>query len=376
VHTQFSPNASSSPIIVVAIPVCNEEECIGACLTALSQQTSRSADHVLLLVNNTTDATIAEARAAPVPPGTQLHIVEQNLPPAQATAGYARRLAMQEAAALAGPNGVLLTTDADGRVDPDWVAVNMAEIAAGADAVAGWVDLDPIDWGNIPMHLHEADARECAYDNLCDEIHARLDPDPYDPAPRHTQNSGASIAVTANAYNLVGGVPPVPYGEDRAFLAALRRYDARIRHSPACHVTVSGRTVGRARGGMADTIRRRLQAPDAFLDDRLEPARDCARRAALRRKARLCFEHLAPQDDLAVALSLDRRIVSRILAQTHFGGAWHDIEARSPVLRRFMVRVDDLAREMECAREILMQLQTTLPLLEEQLGGTSEAQAT
>ena len=38
--------------------------------------------------------------------------------------------------------------------------------------------MHPVKWGAIPARLHEDDARECAYDALCDEIHAILDPDP------------------------------------------------------------------------------------------------------------------------------------------------------------------------------------------------------
>ena len=77
-------------------------------------------------------------------------------------------------------------------------------------------------------------------------------------------------------------MPPIPLGEDRAFFAALRRIDARIRHAPEVRVTVSARTNGRATGGMADTIRRRLEKPDEMLDENLEPAVNATRRAELR----------------------------------------------------------------------------------------------
>ena len=134
---------------------------------------------------------------------------------------------------------------------------------------------------------------------VCDEIGARLDPDPWDPLPRHTQNSGASIAVTVAAYRRAGGIPAAILGEDRAFFAALRRIDARIRHSPACHAVVSGRAEGRAAGGMAETIRRRLRTPDLLLDERLEPAADCTRRAHLRR----LFSRLLQRADFVIRRS-------------------------------------------------------------------------
>src|ERR1700732_2995146 len=78
--------------IVVAIPVRDEEERIGQCLAALSQQNEFQADHVVLLVNNTIDDSIAIARQRPMPAGT--------LPAHQASAGYARRLAMQQVAEI------------------------------------------------------------------------------------------------------------------------------------------------------------------------------------------------------------------------------------------------------------------------------------
>jgi hypothetical protein len=342
--------------VVVGIPVRDEAERIGPCVTALVEQIGAQADHIVLLVNNTTDDTVAVARRVAIPTGTELHILERSLPPQQANAGHARRLAMEAAAEFAGPDGILLTTDADSRADPDWLAANLAEINDSADAVAGWVDLDPADWSAIPLKLHEDDARECAYDALCDEIHARLDPDPHDPLPRHTQASGASIAVTAKAFRAVGGIPAVPFAEDRAFLAALRRGDARIRHSRACHVVVSGRIVGRARGGMADTIRRRLSMPDPFLDERLEPAIDCARRATLRRRARHCFSDPALRDDFSRALRLDRRTLDAMFLQESFGAAWAEIEAASPVLRHRLVAVADLAEQMIRAELICARL--------------------
>ncbi len=118
----------------------------------------------------------------------------------------------------------------------------------------------------------EADAQECHYAALLDEIDAHIDPVPFDPLPRHDEHSGASIAVTVAAWARAGGIPDVHSSEDRAFFNALRRIDARVRHLNEAVVTVSGRTEGRAAGGMADTIRRRMVATDAFLDSRLEPA--------------------------------------------------------------------------------------------------------
>ena len=347
--------------LAVAIPVRNEADHIGACLEALDGQIGVALDHIVLLVNNSSDGTAAIAHAMRPRLTARLHVIERTFPSECANAGNARRLAMDEAAALVGQDGILMATDADGLVDPDWASATLSVFAEGIDAVAGWIELHPLDWGSIPMTLHEIDARECAYDALCDEIHGLLDPDPADPLPRHTQASGASIAVTAEAFEKCGGVPSVACGEDRALITALRRIDARIRHAPEVHATVSGRTVGRAAGGMADTIQRRLLKPDEFIDGRLEPARACARRAASR--ARLREIYCSPRAEDLRCLSLDLGIAAstlgRYLSARYFGEAWEAIEAASPSLQRQTVATADLAAETAIARDLLAGLRVS-----------------
>jgi hypothetical protein len=49
--------------------------------------------------------------------------------------------------------------------------------------------------------------------------------------------------------------------------------------------TLSGRTEGRAAGGMGDTIRRPLVCAGAFLDSRLEPASNATARTIFRRRS-------------------------------------------------------------------------------------------
>jgi GT2 family glycosyltransferase len=340
------------PIVSIALPARDEADRIGACLEAIDSQFGAQVDHIVLVANNCSDRTTSIARGIQLRHGTTLHVQEFTFPPHLAHAGHARQVAMRHAAALAGSDGVVLTTDADGRVDPDWLKANLAALQAGADVVCGWVELDPIEWGQIPAVLHEDDARECAYDILCDRIHALLDPDPADPWPRHTQHSGASIAVTAAAFAACGGVPDIHSGEDRALIDALRRSDMRIRHAPEVHVIVSGRIEGRSPGGMADTIRRRMGAPDLCLDDRLEPAADCARRAASRAALRRIYEtgDGVAELDLKLELGLECLLTRMSLS---FGEAWSIIEATSPVLRRRRVPVADLPVQVAAAESIL-----------------------
>lgn len=355
---------------IVAIPAHNEAGEIAGCLQAIAAQRGARAHGVVLCLNNCTDSTeaIVERLAPSLPYSVDVLAVQ--LPPERACAGVARRIAMDRAALLAGPRGIVLTTDADGRVLPDWLAANLAAIAAGADAVAGTVDIDPAGAALIPAHLHAADAAECAYAAALDEIAWRLDPEPHDPLPRHDQHNGASIAVTVEAYRRAGGMPAIRLAEDRQFFDALRRVDARIRHESGVRVIVSARLFGRARGGMADTIRRRMTRMDSFLDDRLEPARDAARRAWLRALARRVWSGDRPVDRLAVRLQSNLSDVRDAMTAPWFGEAWERLQASSPRLgARAAIAVEALPREMARAGSILRRLAAVS--LPERQGGSA-----
>lgn len=341
---------------VVAIPARNEAARITNCLLALARQTRRP-DGVVLLLNNCTDATEAIARRLASHLPYRLHVVCHTFPPALANAGNARRLAMRYAADLAAGDGVLLTTDADTIVADDWVERNLRAIHAGAEVVCGRVVIDPVEAALIPAHLHADDARERELAAMLDAIACLLDPDLADPWPRHTEAAGASLAVTYAAFMRVGGIPAVAAGEDRAFVRALARIDAPIRHDPSIQVITSGRLIGRAPGGMADTISRRMRKQDEFADDTLEPAANAYRRIDFRRRARVAWQQrplgrLAPRE-LSADLGIADAALQSILDTSCFGAAWAEIEAQSPYLLRRRVRFAELPREIAYARQLL-----------------------
>ncbi len=338
---------------VVAIPVRDEAERIADCLIALARQQHTAPPGVLLFVNNTTDGTIAAVQDLSL--DLPLIVIEHDLPPELAGAGQARRMAMEAADRLAPPHVPLLCTDADGRAAPGWLAANLAHLRAGPEAVFGRAVIDPVEAARIPPALHQADAQECAYAALLDEIEHRADPDPDDPWPRHVEHSGASIAVTRAAYHRAGGIPAIALGEDRAFAAALRQVDARVRHPMDVSVVVSGRILGRAVGGMADTIRRRLVAPDVMLDDRLEPAADFLARITRRRIARIAHAtaragNAAPLRHLATKAGLSAPQAALLVDLPYFGQAWAQLDAAAP---RTGVPVADLPRHSADAARIL-----------------------
>jgi GT2 family glycosyltransferase len=345
----------TAPAIIVVVPARDEAERIGPCLASMNEQRQHP-DAVLLLLNNCTDSTETIARAMAPALRFKLDIVSRDLPPGQANAGGARRCGMALAARRARKDGVLLTTDADAIVPPDWVQRNLAALRQGADVVCGRAVIDPLEAAMIPPHLHADDARESRLIALLDEIAWILDPDPHDPLPRHTEASGASLAVSAAAFARVGGIPAVASGEDRAFVEALRRIDARIRHDPAIEVIVSGRIAGRAEGGMADTIRRRMVQQDEFTDDQVEPTSDAFRRYDLRRRARRAWMARSVDPALGADLNLPAWMLTDALSRPCFGTAWTALETTSSRLRRRHVRFADLPAEIARAQALLHRL--------------------
>jgi cellulose synthase/poly-beta-1,6-N-acetylglucosamine synthase-like glycosyltransferase len=356
------------PSFVVAIPVRDEEERLPACLRALAQQRDRLGRpipprlvRVVIFANNCTDQSASVVRALAECWSLNIRVVEARLPPEAAHAGAARRAAMDLAEAWlvedGDTDGVILTTDADSQVAPNWVAANLAAFDAGAEAVLGRIALDG-DGKLLPDALHRRGALEDAYESLLTELSSLLDPLEHNPWPHHATISGASLGITRTAYVQVGRLPRVPLGEDKALIALLSRQDARIRYCPAVHVVTSGRTQGRAPGGVADTLAIRSREPEAFCDDALEPFRTAFARAAWRGRLRRLHGagRLALDQEWVATLEIPDREVNGIIQESTFGAAWALIEDRSPLFARRLLRPAELPGQISIARRWLARL--------------------
>ena len=358
-------NSLTRPGFVVAIPVKDEEERLSACLRALARQRDRLGQpipptliRVVLFANNCADRSASLARKLGLGLSLDVCVVEARLPPATANAGAARRAAMDLAEAWlmeAGErDGVILTTDADSRVAPNWIAENLAAFEAGAEAVLGRIDLDE-EGAYLPQALHRRGELEDTYERLLTELSWLLDPLQHNPWPHHATISGASLGVTRAAYCRVGRLPRVSLGEDKALIALLLRQDARIRYCSTAHVITSGRTHGRAPGGVADTLAIRSREPDAFCDDFLEPFRVAFARAAWRGRLRRLHGagRLALDQDWAIKLGISAQVVNDVLQEPGFGAAWSIIEDRSPLFVRHVLRPAELPEQISIARRCL-----------------------
>ena len=358
-----APCAVQRCAAIVCIPARNEADRIGRCLAALAVQRDRNGAPVvpgsfavLLLVNNSTDGTAQAARSMALQVPYPLEVLEITLE-SGATAGGARRRAMEEAAARlrAGErNGVLLTTDADSAVSPSWYAENMRHLEDGADCVAGYIDAEAPEIVSLGAAFLERGRREDMYLRLVAEIYALCDPRPHDPWPNHRVSSGASIAVTVAAYDAVGGMPDRALGEDGAFTAILEEKGFRVRHPLDVSVLTSCRLNGRATGGGADTMRHRRDVPNAPCDDELEPALATLRRAVMRGLLRRASEERKLGPAIERLYGEDWR---PNCAASTFTDVWKQMEARHPKLRRGLpLRPSDLPRQIAVAKFILRHL--------------------
>lgn len=240
----------------VCVPVRNEAAHLEGFLEALTNQDIPCAIPLAICLNNTTDRSRdIIIRHQEVHAGRLRMTVDHcTFPPELAHAGSARRRAMDLGVDIldSGDPAVLIATDADTRPPPDWISANLREVRRGADIVGGYLLLDESD--GLPPEVVQISAMWHQYWALVRAIEDSIDPRPWDPAPRHGDHTGASLAITTRAYQAAGGVPIIASGEDKALVEAATAAGFRLVHPLDVWTRVSARRQGRASGGMADAM--------------------------------------------------------------------------------------------------------------------------
>ncbi|GAB3675672.1 glycosyltransferase [Salinisphaera aquimarina] len=305
----------ATPKIAVCVPVRDEREHLDALLAGLAKQTAGPQAFVLcLLFDGCEDGGDAFVRErAPMLP---YRIVTRRIARApRADAGRARRAAMAlgrrvlNASPSAPADTLLLSTDADSVPAPDWIETSRAALAE-VDIVAGYIerpDAPPQDVHRRVEHYWER--LRC--------LQRTIDPVGHDPAPSHPSQGGASLGFRASVYAALGGFERVAAHEDVRLVTAARAAGYRVRHDRRVRVATSSRLAGRARHGLADTLRAR------HVETTLPTVEDPSAAAArydLCAHARRAFTQLA--DDtvaraLAATLALDLDRLREIAADCH-----------------------------------------------------------
>jgi len=241
----------------VCVPARNEATTIGVLLEGLARQDVQAPVPIALCVNNTTDNTVKVAQRIATQSNGRLRLVveEHGFPPELAHAGSARRAAMDLSASMLGnPGALLISTDADCRPPENWVSANLAAAVDDDLIIGGLIQTDAIE--GLPPGFIAMCERFDAYWQAVRDIEDEIDPIPWDPAPRHGNHTGASIALTVGLYRAAGGVPVIPSGEDCALVEAAIAAAGRLVHPMSVWIRASARAEGRAEGGMSVEMQR------------------------------------------------------------------------------------------------------------------------
>lgn len=232
------------------MPARDEQDLIEACLRALAEQTGVGPEEyeVLLVLDRCTDETRARAvEVALDHPELRLYLLEG---PGEGS-GLARRVGMEAACGrlleVRGPGGLICSTDADTVVAPDWLSSQLRAVDSGAKAIGGRIDL--ADDGTLPPNVlrRHAENSRLRHEKLLAE------PD-LAGAAEHWQFSGASLALTAGTYRLIGGLHPMESLEDEHLERVLRENDVPIQRLLSVRVTTSPRLKGRASRGLSHDL--------------------------------------------------------------------------------------------------------------------------
>jgi cellulose synthase/poly-beta-1,6-N-acetylglucosamine synthase-like glycosyltransferase len=229
--------------IGVVIPAQNEaasiERCLASVIAAHRHCGARARLWIVVVADACSDGTVPIARAAL---GRRGEVIECSF----RSPGSARRLGAAAVIARFGkarPRRVwLANTDADTRVPADWLQRHLDHADDGASAVAGIVQLDAADG------LREDLLRlyRTTYELPCDG--------------RHGHVHGANLGVRVDAYLDAGGWSHETVAEDHSLWRRLRLRGWQLRSCVNSVVLTSARLHGRAVGGFADTLCRRLEA--------------------------------------------------------------------------------------------------------------------
>ena len=231
--------ASGFNRVVIVVPAHNESSALPTCLTAISVAAAR-ADipvSVVVVLDSCDDGSSALAGRF----GSDVHFVEidaHNVGSARA-AGFS--FARDHGAT--GSDTWYATTDADSRVDANWL---VRQLTGQADMVLGVVRI--ANWRHTPVNAVRRYLR--AY-------HAKIQPG----RVAHDHVHGANMGFAADAYWHVGGFDALRSGED---VDLVRRFEVagyRIRRDSWLSVATSARQIGRAPGGFAAHLRGMLADP-------------------------------------------------------------------------------------------------------------------
>lgn len=342
--------------VAVVIPAKNEAPRIQNCLMALADAIDRTAANVgiILCVSDTDDDT-AKLGATILQMRQISHLVlDMRFAAGCGGVGRVRDLGCKLSQRVAGFPAILMTTDADSCVAPDWISANLEALQA-VDIVFGTVIPDPEQLSSFDPHMARHEFVENTYAEIALRVVSALDPLPHDPAPAHQSPSGASMAMTVAALNRLEGIPWCRSNADRALAARAEALDLRIRYASGPKVVTSCRLNGSADGRRANAMRERCGEGDPLCDPWLEPAETMVTRYHAKGQLRAVWPDVATLWTTAQEL-LGEGPMPDPAAHDTFGAFWQELAETHPALKRRRLRNSDVLRELPVLQEYLDQI--------------------
>jgi glycosyltransferase involved in cell wall biosynthesis len=225
---------------VIVVPAHNESSTLPKCLTAIAVAAGTAGIPVTVVV--VLDSCDDDSSALADRFGPDVHFLEIDAH----SVGTARAegFSFARARGLAGPGTWYATTDADSRVDLNWLA---RQLTAHADMVLGVVRI--ANWRQLPVNAVRRYLR--AYRAKIHPTHAT-----------HDHIHGANMGFAADAYWHVGGFEALSSNEDVDLVRQFEVAGYRIRRDTRLSVATSAREIGRAPGGFAAHLRGMLAHPE------------------------------------------------------------------------------------------------------------------
>lgn len=222
--------------ISVLIPARNEEDLLPRCLASVLRA-KKAVKHdasvdVVVVDDSSADRTAQIAAEMLYSHGT-VHAISAG------KVGAARRIAARIALErCATPMNCcwLANTDADCIVPPAWLVDQLALAETGIEAVAGTVSVDSFD-------EHGPDV----FSRFTSSYLIR-------PDGTHPHVHGANLGMRGDSYLRAGGWDDLETAEDHDLWGRLARVGARKLSTSRLEVQTSGRRIGRAPHGFADTL--------------------------------------------------------------------------------------------------------------------------
>ncbi|MFG2819521.1 glycosyltransferase family A protein [Kitasatospora sp. NPDC048365] len=203
----------------VVVPAYQEAARITGTLEALAAQRDR--EFTLLVVDNgSTDATaeLVRAFAARAPFPVELLTEPEKGVGSAVDTGF--RYAIAHGAAL------LARTDADCLPQPGWSAAARAGLVASRGLVCGHITARPDEHGPLGRSVFRTLVVLGAFFGRIRPAHHRR----HGYLTPYRMHAGNNMAITAELYQAVGGMPRRPSPTDRMFINAVRRHTTAIVH--------------------------------------------------------------------------------------------------------------------------------------------------